>query len=276
MKMTSNKFILSKPEFDFFFNPKGNIKSLVCGNLESGIFKSYRSFEFDKSGSIKSEIGYQSGWSAYPPGTTPPLPIQYLRRYTYRNGQLEVVTEEDKNSNEMLKSYEFNYQNELLMKITETKKINSGYSPQYTIFEYDLNGLPLTEKIYISSIGNSKSYITSEIMRNANNKIIKILNSNYAEHKGKLISKQEISTYDIEYEDKRIRKIFSTPNHDKTYTITAELLSSNYDMIETIKYPNEFPDKQKVKFEYDKDSQNIEKKKTIYKNREVTELYNYE
>jgi len=59
MKMTSNKFILSKPEFDFFFNPKGNIKSLVCGNLESGIFKSYRSFEFDKSGSIKSEIGYQ-------------------------------------------------------------------------------------------------------------------------------------------------------------------------------------------------------------------------
>ena len=74
----------------------------------------------------------------------------------------------------------------------------------------------------------------------------------------------------------KIRKIFSAPNHDKTYTITAELLKSNYDMIGTIIFPSDFPVEQKVEFEYDKYSQNIEKKKTIYKDREITDLYNYE
>ena len=103
--MTIDKFILSKPELDFFFKPKGDYKTLKCGNLKSGEFKSYREFKFDESGRIISEIGIQSGWSAYPPGTTLPPPIQYLRHYTYENEQLKNISEIDNNSKEKLKSY---------------------------------------------------------------------------------------------------------------------------------------------------------------------------
>ena len=102
--MKLDKFILGKPEFDFFFRPKGEYRFLDCGHTQNGEFKSFRRFEFDITGRITKEIGYQSGWIAYPPGTTPPEPIQYLRNYTYENDLLRLVSELDYYSNQLLLS----------------------------------------------------------------------------------------------------------------------------------------------------------------------------
>lgn len=273
--MTREKFILSKSEIDFFFKPKGSFKSLVCGNLENGIFKSIWQLEFNESGNIKSEIGYQNGWTAYPPGTIPPPPIQYLRKYTYKNGLLGLVKEEDNKSKEYLKSYKFNYEGEILREIIESKANSKEHSRRSTIYEYCKNGFLSTEKIYISVIGDAQIFINSEIMRNDSNQIIKIMSSNSAERKGKLISKQEISTKYIEYDGDQIRKIHRSPNHDKSYTTTAQLLEPDSEMIKTIIYPKEFADKQKVEYDFDEYRHNIIKKKVSYKDKIVTEIYSY-
>lgn len=273
--MTSNKFILNKPELDFFFKPKGGFKSLVCGSLESGTLKPHTIFEFNESGKIKSEIGYKKGWTAYPPGTIPPAPVQYLRKYTYKNNILELVVEEDKQSKEQLKSYAFTYHNKLLSKIIETENGSNEYSSKHTKYEYDVNGHLSTEKFFVLQIENLKKYITTEIIRNANSQIVKIMNSNSTEHKEELTTKQEISTYDIEYRDNEIIKKYSSPKHDKTYTTTAKLSASNSNLIASVQYPSNFQGKLKVDYEYDECNQNLIKKLTSYKNRSVTEIYNY-
>jgi len=273
--MTRDDFILSKPEFDFFYKPRGSYRILECGNIINGEFESHRKFEFDESNKIISEFGYQSGWSAYPPGTTPPPPTKYLRKYSYENEELNLVSESEFNTEEKIKSYVFNYSNHLISEIIETNESKSQNSSKRTSYEYDANDNLIKEVIYIGSIGDAKTYLTSEITRNENNQIITITNFNSAEHKGKLVSKQEISTKEIEYEELKIRSIFRSPNHNNIFVTTAEMLTISSDLVSTIIYPDKFY-KKKVMYEFDSSNQKIVSKSTDYKNKNITEVYRYE
>ncbi len=272
-KMTRKKFILSKTELDYFLKLNGNFSSLTCRVNEQGNFKTHREFKFDSSGKIKSEIGYQSGWSAYPPGTTPPPPIQYLRKYSYENNQLKLIIEEDNKSNEQLKTYIFNYQEGRLFEIVETNEQNKDSLPKSTIYEYDSQGLLSAEQNYYSSAGEVKTYMSSEISRNNDGQIIKITNSNTAELKGKLITKEVISTKDIEYEGQTITKTHTSPKHTISYKTTAILLDSDTDKIQTIIHPIGLGDR--IEYEYDSYGQMVKKKISCIKNQGITEVFLY-
>lgn len=273
--MTREDFILSKPEFDFFYKPSGSCKTLECGNIINGEFESHRNFEFDESNKIISEVGYQSGWSAYPPGTTPPPTTQYLRKYTYENEKLKIISESEFNTKERLKSYVFNYSNHLISEIIETNENKTQKSPKRISYEYDANDNLIREIIYIGSIGDSKTYLTSEIVRNENNEIITIRNFNSVEYRGKLVSKQEISTKKFEYEELKVKSIFRSPNHNNIFVTTAEMSINYSDLVSTIIYPAEMG-KKEVVYEYDSNNRNIVSKSTDYQDRKITEIYRYE
>jgi hypothetical protein len=249
--MTIDKFILGKPELDFFFKPKGDYKSLQCGTLNNGEFKSYREFKFDESKRIISEIGIQSGWSAYPPGMTPPPPIQYLRHYTYENEQLKSISEIDKNSKEKLKSYVFNYSNHLISEIIETKENSNKYSPRRSCYFYDDNGNLVKEINYNVSLPKTQSYQTCEIIRNETNQIERVIYYHTVKSIGQIVSLNEISRKEIKYEAGLVKKIAKNPSSDKTYTTIAELLNEQSNLIKEITYPIKINNRKEV-FDYDK------------------------
>ena len=272
--MTVKNFLLGNTEFGFFFKTKGEYKYLSCGTLIDGKLDIQKEFEFDHTNRIITETGFQNGWTAYHPGGTPLPPIKFRRHFTYEDEQLKIVSELDYSTNEKLKSYIFNYSNHLISEIVEINEKDSRYSPKRTKYNYDTNSNLIEEVIYISSIGDSKTYLTYKITRNEDFRIVKIVNYNSAEHNGEVVSKQEISTKEIKYIDKEIKIIFSSPNHDNIFVTTAELMTENSEIVKSIIYPDEMY-KEKIVYDYDLNNLNIISKSTIYKGKNVTEIYRY-
>ena len=251
--MTIDKFILSKPELDFLFKPKGDYRTLRCGTLKSDEFKCHREFKFDYSNRIISEIGIQSGWSAYPPGTKPQPPTQYLRHYSYENEQLKIVTEIDKLSKEILKTYMFNYSNNLLSEIIEIKENNKNLSPRKICYFYDNKGNLEKEVNYMTSLLETQSFQTCEIIRNERNQIERIVYYHTAEHKGQIVSRNEMTSKEIIYEDGLVKKVAKSPNSEKSYTTIAEFVNKQSSLIKKITYPTKINNRIEI-FDYDKEN----------------------
>jgi len=273
LKMTLDKFILGQTQFDFFFKPKGEYRVLDCGQMVNGKFESFRKFKFDESSRIISEVGYQSGWMAYPPGIAPPPPVQYIRKYTYENGLLKLVSELDNNTKQKLKTYEFSYTNDLISEIIETSV--GQYPSKRNTYEYDTIGNLIKQVICMISIGDGKTYLPSEIIRNEKNQIVRITNFIVGEHKGTLVSKQEISNKEFEYTDNTIKEIFGYPDDNSKSIRTIELIGHNSNLIRTIEYPNGMY-KNYVVYKYDANNQNLIGKSTTLKKKTSTEIYKYE
>ncbi len=273
--MTVDKFILAKPLLDFFFKPKGKYKTLYCGNFKDGVFDISKTLVFDDKNKIQSEIGYQQGWTAYPPGTSLPPPNKYLRNYTYNQEQLTLVSELDFNSKKLLKSYELNYVHQHLLEIIETAENDKKDSSKRIRFEYDKEGHLIRKSIDRPSFRETKNHLIFEIQRNEKNQIVKIVRSSITESNGKEILSQEQSIKDIAYENDEIKMQVAYPNQDKIISITAQLLHSNSELIQSITYGGEFED-QKISFEYDNNTQDLLKKTVTHKDRVITKTYKYE
>ena len=61
----------------------------------------------------------QTGWSAYAPGTYPPPPTKYLRNYRIQEDHLKLITENEYDSKEPLKTYDIIYSNGKIIEIVE-------------------------------------------------------------------------------------------------------------------------------------------------------------
>ncbi len=270
--MTIDKFIFDKPILDFFFRPSGPLKTLNYGNLEDGKFSSRGQYEFDESGRILSETGYQSGWKAYPVGFSPPPSIQYRRIYKYQDAQLVLVREEDINTQEQLEAYEFIYADQKLVQTIHAK--DNGRVKFSTCYEYDEQGYLSIEKHYSVNSKNNKLYSSKEIERNSAHQVTQIKRIDYREREGEVVSREICSIREFEYEENRIRKILRNGEDRNLFSIVAELLSPDSDLIKLVKYPKDFSDSKQIAYQYD-DYGNVEKIVSTYKDSVITQIYRF-
>ena len=273
---TIENFILNRPEIGFHFKPKGHYNRLICSSLRDGQISPYQQFTFNKEGYIETETGIQGGWTANPPGSTPPEPTKYLRKYSYSNSRLSKIEEIERITGELLKSYLFSYESNNLALITEYNKGHENYHSKTTQFYYNTDGYLIRKKVSLLSPFETKNYIKTDLHRNKENRITITTKVETSEIKGEVISKNAISSCVISYDKNTITKKCIYTNHKKPYIISAELLHHQGILIKEINYHNKTFEGKRITYEYDEKSSNLRQEITTENGKAHVMHYKYE
>lgn len=272
---TVDRLILSQEEFGFFYSPNRNYSRISCKELLEGSFNELYSYEFNNLGQIKTEIGFLSGWEAYPPLRTIPKATYFKREYSYEKNLLRSVKEFDINTSELKRSFEFEHKDEKLIKVKETDETERGELFTTKKFQYNSEGLVIKEIIALEKTSKIQLYSIQKIIRDDKNRIVKLVNTNAAEREGKTIT-NIISTSEIIYSKTRIEIQFSSAFDEPIYTTSAELVENESKYIKSIKYPKELTNRRIVEFEYDASNENLMKKKITFDDKILVYSYVYE
>ena len=273
---TIENFILDRSEIGFLFKPIGHYNRLICSSLRDDKFYPFQEYTFNKKGHIDTETGIQGGWTAYPPGSTPPEPTKYLRKYSYSSSRLSKIEETDRITGELLKSYLFSYESNNLALITEYNKGHENYHSKTTQFYYNTDGYLIRKKVSLLSPFETKNYIKTDLHRNKENRITITTKVETSEIKGEVISKNAISSCVISYDKNTITKKCIYTNHKNPYIISAELLHHQRNLIKEINYHNKAFAGKRITYEYDEKSSNLIQETTTENDKAHVMHYKYE
>ena len=270
---TINSFILSKSIFDFHFNAKGGYRKLSTGSNQKGDFKLFRTLEFNADGQIEKETGFQSGWTAGPPGFEPPPPIQYQRSFEYKNKLLQLITEINIESKKLLKEYLFTYDGSKIHTIVKKDSNDKNTFVNTEVIDYNRAGFKIKSTLTMTSDFGTSSQKATEIMRDEENKIIRLTSYNVTDKKG-LANLPEMKTIrEISYSPTRIIKSMKSRLSEEPIIATADLLEEGSQLIKRI--ANRGKTSRVVEFFYDEQNMRLIEKREKNKEKILITSYRY-